>query len=642
MNGTPEHTMGAITAGSPGAADHCVERSWQRSSKTLASDQRVDLVNLSPGELDEHVGMCEPLIAAAHANIADLARSVGRASGIVLLADHHGVILQVAGCDDFLHRAQKYALQAGVSWAESVRGTNAIGTSIVEGRPVRIHGIEHFLDCNKALSCHAVPIRSSQGALIGVLNISNDASRFHPHALTLAQGHARQISNRMIAQAARGRLCLELYGGEAPPQEDERGLILIEDGCLVGANEIATELLQTSWKHLIGRPASELLDGWASVAAEPTLLMGIGGREVRASRLSGQASADTKSAPWQSSPKSGSSPKTGPTTTPRPSTVPLLAPDVDDRVSRAALAINADLSVMLLGETGTGKEVCARHLHARSRWAAGPIVAVNCAAIPESLIEAELFGYAHGAFTGARRGGMNGRMREANGGVLFLDEIGDMSPSAQVRLLRALQERAIQPLGSDRLVPISFGLVCATNRDLHRLVNEGYFRADLFYRLHDYTLTLPALRSRPDLRDFIRSEFTRLSELSPAPSLGNDALDVLVHHRWPGNYRELQAILRVLALFAPAGGLVRAAHIPEDILLAASIDQGASTAGSSAALPRVRKAPLTHESLVCALQHTEGNITRAAARLGIHRSTFYRRMAHEGLDQMAVGGAVGA
>jgi sigma-54 dependent transcriptional regulator, acetoin dehydrogenase operon transcriptional activator AcoR len=612
----------------PVAADGCVERSWQRSRQTLASGRAADLVDLRPSDLDERIEQCQSLIAAARPDLDALGRTVGRSSGVVLLSDSRGVILHATGCADFLQRAQKLALQPGVSWAESDRGTNAIGTALVEGRPVRIHGREHFLDCNHALSCHAAPIRSPQGALIGVLDISNDAARWHPHALALARAHARQIANRIVERAAPGRVCLALHDDEASLEGVERALVLIEDGRFVGANEAAAEFLQTSWVRLLGRPADDWFDDWRRVGAEPRILRTSDGRALHARQAAAAVAARVVALPAHPVPQ----PQAAAPPAVRKPALPPLAPDVEARLDRAVRAFDADLSVMLLGETGAGKEVCAQHLHARSRWRAGPVVAVNCAALPESLIEAELFGYAAGAFTGARRGGMTGRMREAEGGVLFLDEIGDMPLSVQARLLRALQERAVQPLGSDRLVPVSFGLVCATNRDLHRMVRDGLFRADLYYRLHDYTLTLPPLRERPDLRDFLRAEFTRMCMASPAPVLDDDALDVLASHAWPGNYRELQATLRVLALFTPAGGVVCAADLPEDILHAISISRRSALPLSQRTPPGPRQVPLQRESLIQALQLAGGNISRAAAQLGIHRSTFYRRLAQEGLS----------
>ncbi|CAM5206702.1 Putative sigma-54-dependent transcriptional regulator OS=Castellaniella defragrans (strain DSM/ CCUG 39792 / 65Phen) OX=1437824 GN=BN940_08436 PE=4 SV=1 [Castellaniella denitrificans] len=194
-------------------------------------------------------------------------------------------------------------------------------------------------------------------------------------------------------------------------------------------------------------------------------------------------------------------------------------------------ALDAGLAVLLCGETGTGKEVLSRHIHARSAWRAGPFVAINCAALPEHLVESELFGYEPGAFTGARREGARGLLRQAQGGVLFLDEIGDMPLALQTRLLRVLQEREVQPLGSDKRVPLEFGLVSASHQDLKALVAQGRFRADLYYRLQDMPLHLPPLRERPDLAAFIGDAYRTLGG-----HLAGDALAALARHEL-GNCR---------------------------------------------------------------------------------------------------------
>ncbi|WP_167547696.1 sigma 54-interacting transcriptional regulator, partial [Bordetella pertussis] len=191
--------------------------------------------------------------------------------------------------------------------------------------------------------------------------------------------------------------------------------------------------------------------------------------------------------------------------------------------------------------------------------------APNCGALPESLIEAELFGYEPGAYTGARRLGARGRLREADGGVLFLDEIGDMPLALQTRLLRALQERMVQPLGADKAVPVNFGLVSATHRDLDAMIAAGEFRADLYYRLHDYAVPLPRLRERDDLRPFICAALRALDDTPAGLTLADDALDALAAYAWPGNYRQLRSVLRTLALFHPPGSLIHRHHLPAAI-----------------------------------------------------------------------------
>lgn len=295
----------------------------------------------------------------------------------------------------------------------------------------------------------------------------------------------------------------------------------------------------------------------------------------------------------------------------------------------ARRAAEQDTTVLIQGETGTGKEVFARALHAASQRAERPFVAVNCAALPEGLIEAELFGYEEGAFTGARRKGSKGLMREADGGVLFLDEIGDMPFALQARLLRALQEREVTPLGGGRPVPVDFALVCATHQGLAEAVERRSFRQDLYFRIAQYTVELPPLRQRGDISGIVESLWRDFAadndaRLSPA------ALARLAGYDWPGNFRQLKATLRTLAILAEPGETLDDEALPADIRRATAVaatievpvvEVEPATTAAPASLDEVGIAAMR-----AAVEACGGNVTRAAARLGIHRSTLYRRL----------------
>ncbi|WP_165676174.1 sigma-54-dependent Fis family transcriptional regulator, partial [Metapseudomonas otitidis] len=233
------------------------------------------------------------------------------------------------------------------------------------------------------------------------------------------------------------------------------------------------------------------------------------------------------------------------------------------RMARKALA--SDLPVLLLGETGTGKEVVARALHQASPRAEKPFVAVNCAAIPEGLIESELFGYREGAFTGSRRGGMVGRLMQAHGGTLFLDEIGDMPLAPQARLLRVLQERRVAPLGAAEEQAIDVAVICATHRDLRGLVQEQHFREDLYYRINGVSLRLPALRERDDLAGMIASVLARFG--ASDVSLDKDLTELFSGYDWPGNIRQLEMVLRAaLAMREPGETVLGLDHLTDSLL----------------------------------------------------------------------------
>jgi transcriptional regulator of acetoin/glycerol metabolism len=287
-------------------------------------------------------------------------------------------------------------------------------------------------------------------------------------------------------------------------------------------------------------------------------------------------------------------------------------------LARAVHLSDAGVSILLQGETGVGKEVFARQLHARGRRAAGPFVAVNCAALPESLIESELFGYEDGAFTGARRQGSKGLLRQAHGGVLFLDEIGDMPLILQSRLLRVLQTREVSPLGAARPVPVDFALVCATHRPLAHEGPDAPVRPDLYFRIAEYTVTLEPLRARTDRLELLRGLW---AAHGAGPLLPPDIEAILLAYPWPGNYRQMVAVLRTLHVLAGPAGRVDAAMLPADIRGAQAGPPPADRGG-----PADLKV-MADSAIRDALAAHGGNVSRAARALGVHRSTLYRRAA---------------
>ena len=280
-----------------------------------------------------------------------------------------------------------------------------------------------------------------------------------------------------------------------------------------------------------------------------------------------------------------------------------------------------DVSVLVTGESGTGKELVARRLHARSRRASGPLVAVNAAALPETLADSELFGHERGAFTGADRA-RAGRFEEANGGTLFLDEVGELSPALQAKLLRVLEEKTVRRLGSEHDLPVDVRIVAATNRDLAHEIETGGFRRDLYFRLAVVPLVLPPLRERPaDVETLARHFASRLAARHrlAAPELTTAALEALVRHPWPGNARELRNVLEN-AVVVRAGQPIR----PEDLRL--------STVAASGAASSLVEETREREAVLEALRRTGGNREAAARLLGIAVRTLYYRLRRWGLS----------
>jgi transcriptional regulator with PAS, ATPase and Fis domain len=298
-------------------------------------------------------------------------------------------------------------------------------------------------------------------------------------------------------------------------------------------------------------------------------------------------------------------------------------------IQQVKQVLNRDIPILILGETGAGKELFARAIHEAGDRHDKPWVAVNCAALPEGLIEAELFGYEEGAFTGAKRKGSIGKIEQADGGTLFLDEIGDMPLSLQARLLRVLQERAITPLGSAKAKPVNFVLVSATNQSLKDKVACGEFRSDLYYRINGLTVQLPALRHRQDMAALIQLilqiEQVAHAEFTPK------AMALLQSHPWPGNIRQLHNVLRTAIALAD-GAAIDIAHFTQDFI--AEMDSASACANVAPSAPKASQAALKEqaaESIRDAMQAHQGNISAVARQLGISRNTLYRKLKVLGL-----------
>jgi transcriptional regulator with PAS, ATPase and Fis domain len=291
-------------------------------------------------------------------------------------------------------------------------------------------------------------------------------------------------------------------------------------------------------------------------------------------------------------------------------------------IAKVGKVVGLGVPVLIMGETGTGKEWLAQAIHADSPRARGPFVAVNCAAIPEALIESELFGYEEGAFTGARRKGASGRIMQAHGGTLFLDEIGDMPLALQARLLRVLEERKVVPLGGARALAVDIEVVCATNHDLRKRIADGLFREDLYYRLNGLVVKLPPLRERSDLDAIVEK---MLANERGTRRVADEVLQLFGRHAWPGNLRQLASLLRTASLMAGDEGEIGLQHLPDDFL----DDLGAmpvTPPPAQKAAPTTRLDDLELSAILRSLDAHGGNVSAAARALGVSRNTIYRKL----------------
>ena len=561
--------------------------------------------------------LCRPALEPLHA-------AARAADSIVILTDPDGLVLDTVGSVDFADRAAKVALRPGVSWSEAATGTNAIGTALVERRAVEVRGAEHYAEAHGILTCAAAPIHDPFGALVGLIDLSGPAAAEQLHALALVELAVEQVEHRMFEGAFPGGNLVRFHADPSFLGTVREGILVFDEYRLVAANRPGLALLGLGWDALTARRFGDLFEGSLGRPGEARRVRTSRGDMVMRLERQGAPAVPARSPARAVIP---AAPVREEAAAPRPVVAdgPCFDPASEKDLGRAIRLMTAGVPVLIQGETGVGKEVFARQMHRRGPRAGQPFAAVNCAALPEGLIESELFGYEEGAFTGARRAGFKGVLREADGGVLFLDEIGDMPLSLQSRLLRVLQEREVTPLGGGRAVPVDFALVCASHRDLNGLVEQGAFRADLYFRIAQYTVALPTVRSLADREALVDRLWAQTGAgAAEVPVLSTECRAALAAHDWPGNFRQLMGVLRVLQALAEPGERVDVDALPADIRPAVPLP-----ARAVPALPMTEGdlGTVTRAAMDAALSACGGNVSEAARRLGIHRPTLHRHLA---------------
>jgi len=652
-----------------------IEQSWQRCLLHGAPEGNLSFEPGSREELQEEHEKHSLLLDHAMPVMETLYEQIVDSQSMVLLTNSNGYILHSLGDDEFLARARRIALAPGVSWSEEGRGTNAIGTALVEERPVVVHGHQHFASANHFLTCSASPIQDPYGRIVGVLDVTGDHRGYSPHTLALVKMSVRLVENQMFSSAFPDALLVHFHTrpeylgtlceGMMAFSPDGRALSANRNACVQLGLSLA-EVAACSFEELFRQPVRAALDHAMLHGGTALPLTTLRGLKLFARVIPGQ----TMKAPLRvfTYPKADESaaPRAGSGATARGPRVSALErldtgdPAVHLVIDKVRRVLGKDIPILIHGETGAGKELLARAIHDDGPRHDKPFVAVNCAAIPEGLIESELFGYEEGAFTGAKRKGNLGKLLQADGGTLFLDEIGDMPQPLQARLLRVLQERVVNPLGSNKAIPVDVHLVCATHRRLKDWVAAGKFREDLYYRLNGLTVNLPALRARNDLAALIDLILVRVAPAGKVPQVAPEVMELFLRHPWPGNIRQLSNLLRTALVMADEDDMIGLVHLPDDFLeeFEAINVRGASPVGaddpevqpaavsqpaSAAAAPfrpQPQQEPFGRSAAPAAsdletntltliqrtLEQHSGNVSAAARQLGISRNTLYRKL----------------
>ncbi len=630
-----------------------VRRSWSRCLSTYSLDpaQIKKPVIVERIELESRCERMGAVLPIARIEMLGLSRQMAHTQYGIMLTDQDGVILSYVGDPAFSMTARRSGFREGAVWSEQELGTNGMGTCLMTRQPIVIHRSDHFLVQNTDLTCSAAPIFDMYGRVIAALDISGSSTGAQTHTLALVEVAAQNIENRALLQACKPYYALRFHRcAEFVSTPGEGVLAFDEGGTIMGANRHALEMLgYADHKSLCGHAVGTVID--APLASLLQLSMRHGFRpEAMATRnghrnLFGvvQPPADE----FRQVPKSvivGTRSSSNVLDIMEPSD-----PVMMRNVQTLRRILNRDISVLLLGETGTGKGYLAKAIHNASKRADKPFIAVNCAAIPELLIESELFGYKAGAFTGAAREGNIGRVLQANGGTLFLDEIGDMPIPLQARLLTVIEEREVVPLGSSKPVPVDIRVISATHRNPQDMIARGLFRDDLYYRLNGISLTLPPLRERKDIADVVRG-LLRVEAGERTPVQIDEALvQCLAGYPWPGNLRQLRNVLCTMLALRESDYLTLEDF--DESWLTHGAGSGAGAAGTAARLPAEAAgaaAAISEEdgnvlsSAECdALRRTleacNWNVSAVALRLNLSRKTVYRKMHRHGLVRPDIG-----
>lgn len=594
-----------------------------------------------------------------------LYHQIENTQSMVLLTARSGMVLHSLGDADFLEKASQVALRPGVDWSEKSKGTNAIGTALTEEKPVVVHGSQHYLQANRFLTCSCTPIFDPYGKVIGALDVTGDHRSYHQHTMALARMSAQMIENHMFADVFPNDVIVRFHSrAEFLGTLVEGIAVFTPDGRFLTANRsaqfqfglTAIGLGAHTFSSLFGIAISQLFDRIRSAGGKATALCLHNGVTVcclsefpsrRVFELmplretpSGQTDAPARA--------TETAPPIGKTAQRKESLSSLRYLDTGDRqisavIQKLHMIRGRDIPVMILGETGTGKDLLAQAIHNDSPRANNNFVSVNCASIPETLIESELFGYEEGAFTGAKRKGSIGKIIFANGGTLFLDEIGDMPKHLQARLLRVLQERKVSPLGAGKEVDVDLAVICATNKNLKEMIVKGEFREDLYYRLNGLVVRLPALRERHDLEVVTRKILASVCHSATPIGISPEVMAVFHRFSWPGNFRQLFNVLRTAVVMAGCSDEIQMHHLPDEFLEELQIP------GTPAAPIQVQRQDVARpefepakefvqtqfessklenvalETMAQVLRSTGGNVSAAAKMLGVSRNTIYRK-----------------
>lgn len=629
-----------------------IAESWRRSRKYGVKPLSEDFhIRLDEKELKRRYREFMPLLETAKPFMDSLYRIVNDTDFIIRLADKDGYILENIGEEKIVNMYYSLGLCDGYNIKEETIGTNAIGLSLLTGEPIQVVGGEHYLKKYHGLTSSACPIKDKNGHIIGVLSITGSYRLVHPHTLGMVVAAAEAIEKEIELKEYNSELKGINERFYQITESISEGIVRVDNkGIIISVNRFARKLLLLSENKIIGKHINTILskDNRPDIIRSITSGKKYEEEEVYLKTKNGRKKTCIANITPIKLSNGGKS--AGVVITFREmkmvhslvnkivganakftfSDILGKSEAINKAIKLATSSANTDTTVLLQGESGTGKEMFAQAIHNESYRREYPFVFLNCGAIPRELVSSELFGYMEGAFTGAKRGGHPGKFELADGGTIFLDEIGDMPLDVQVNLLRVLEDRKVVRVGGHDVIPVDVRVIAATNKDLKKEVELGNFRRDLFYRINVIPIYTPPLRERKeDIKIFIDHFLDKFSKSTGkrVKNSGQSFYKGMLSYNWPGNVRELQNVMQRIMNVVEDNVVLTAKDIPSYIKCK-ELSQDIEEKKQLLTLDEMEKSYIKK-----AIQECGGNIAASSKALGIGRTTMYRKMKKYNIEE---------
>ena len=627
-----------------------IKKSHQRCEEYGVNKEQIFPSKILKGnEVHTHLARNEYLLKVAIPFMEIIYESVANSGFFILLTDNEGCILRAVGDPEIIAESERLNMVVGAYMNEKNIGTNAMGTAISENQPIQVTASEHFISAYHRWTCSAAPIHNNKGEIIGTLNLTGESHLVHPHTLGLVVAAVRAIENQIKAEQAQEKLNEAFYYMKSIVESVSAGIMALDiNGNIKTINNMACTMLQVKKEKIIDQAIDKYLSQWKDIISRFSRGETFMDMETTFSINGNKERYDLSAYPIMDSDQqiigmvlvikgmqkiyNLVNKYTGMRAHYTFDDIIGDSAEFSQVIEHAEKISGSTSTVLLMGESGTGKELIAQSIHNASPRRNSVFIAVNCGALPKNLIESELFGYEEGAFTGSKKGGHAGKFELANGGTIFLDEIGEMPLDMQVNLLRVLQEGYVTRIGGTKNIPVNVRVIAATKKNLIEELKKGTFREDLFYRLSVIPLFIPPLRERGQdrktlFRYFLKVKAQKLNK--PLPDISDTLHDQIMDYDWPGNVRELENYVENIVNFNGNSSfniinpVKKSAGPARNFSYYENYRQGGYNNHNETEMTLEE---MEKQTIRDCFERLEGNMSQISRKLGISRTTLYSKM----------------